>query len=222
MADAPARPKPVTYEAPVGGAWFAAVFDDLEMEMATACAAMPVSAFRQVLALGADQRFAARLHGAGDLGAARVSLSRDGASWEPEGEAPRLLLAVREWGELLDVVALSSGCRDEWALRTGDGWALGIDRLHDVEHARDLAIAEERRVRAKLRLFANPFDWLAAGGDGLCVLEWGTMALCSLRSLGEGVTLVVEPQAKEKLRALLAWGGLPRVESTLAATRRAA
>lgn len=176
----------------------------LEREMLAAAAATPFSAVRKLCAMGADRRFVAQLLGAGDLGIGQVSLSR--AGWEPEGPDRRLLISVRRLGELVDVVALASHVRDEWSLRTGLGWALGMDAIDDAH----LALArEEKRIR--VRLHATPFDWLAAAGDGLCVLDWCAASLGELRLLGERATIEVAPGAAERLKTMLAHGGLPRV-----------
>ena len=85
------------------------------------------SAVQRLAALGVPLDLLGVLSGAGDLGAARVSLSPDGTRYEPEGPDPRLLVGVREQGSLVDVVALASNDPDQWALRTGFGWCLGYD-----------------------------------------------------------------------------------------------
>lgn len=191
---------------------------DLESELAAAAVQLPFAALEMLWGMGADRRFAARLSGLGDLGLARVELAADGASWMPEGPDRRLMIAVRDRdGDLIDIVAVASHRRDQWALRTGDGWALGMDQLDETLQARDEAQAhaaggKPARV-VRLRIWASPFDWLAAGGRGLCVLDWGLPALTALRALGERVVLEVDAGAQERLRALLAHGGLPRVEA---------
>ncbi|WP_157812517.1 hypothetical protein [Novosphingobium kunmingense] len=192
--------------------------DDMACELLSAAAAMPWAAVQMLQGMGADRHLIARLSGAGDLGVARVELSGNGATWTPGGATQRLLIGVRDAdGELIDVAALASHCRDEWALRTGDGWALGLDMLAQAEQARDEAQAAASPAKppraVRLRLFADPFDWMGAGGAGLCVLDWGLPALTALRALGERVTLTVEAGAQERLRQLLAHGGLPRVEA---------
>jgi hypothetical protein len=177
---------------------------DLERELLEAAARMPMSAMRRLWAMGAEKRLTARLLGTGNLGIAQVMLGE--ATWEPEGPDRRLLLAVRRDGELIDVAALASHARNEWALRTGLGWALGMDLIDDAH--RELVCGAKR---LRLRLHATPFDWLAAGGDGLCVLDWCQSALSELRLLGERVTIEVASGASERLKALLTYGGLPRV-----------
>lgn len=193
---------------------------ELDRELLVAAAGTPFSAVKMLLALGVSHRWVARM--AGEFGTARVTLAANGATFEPDGPTPRLLVAVRDAaGVLIDIAALASHCRDEWALRIGDGWALGLDQLAEAEQARDHAVAmtshgkPPRQVR--LRIFANPFDWMAADGAGLCVLEWNTAALTALRALGERVVLEIEPAGQERLRQLLAFGGLPRVESARSA-----
>lgn len=177
---------------------------DLEHEMLAAAAAMPFSAIQKLIRMGADKRFVAELTGYANMGIGRVALTRTG--WEPEGPERRLLIAVRRLGALLDVVAVASHVRDEWALRTGMGWALGMDAIEDAH----IAVGrDEKRVR--LKLHPTPFDWLAAGGDGVCVLDWCAASLGELRLLGERVTIEVAPGAGERLKALLTHGGLPRV-----------
>lgn len=189
---------------------------ELEFELAQAAAVMPWAAVVQLEALGVARRITARL--AGEIGTGKVELSADGASWVPGGPDSRLIMAVRDdLGDLIDLVAIASHRRDEWALRSGDGWALGLTALAAIEQARDeaqlLTRDGARRRPVLLRLFANPLDWLAADGEGLCVLDWGPLALTRLRALGEGVTIQTDPGAQDRLRALLAHGGLPRVEA---------
>lgn len=185
-----------------------AMLSDLERELLVAGGRIGMANLRKLVGMGANRRFIVNLHGAGLLGVGKVNLS--GARWEPEGPDHRLLIGVCDGGELVDVVAVSSTCRDEWALRTGLGWALGagaIDEVHKVL-ASDMG---EKKKRVRLRLHATPFDWLAAGGDGLCVLDWCAASLAELRGLGERVTLQVPPGGAERIKGLLAYGGLPRV-----------
>lgn len=182
---------------------------DLQLEMTTAAAAMTLGAFDHLAQLCGSgsmphRRWLASLLGAGAIGTAQVTVSR--AGWEPGGPDRRLLLAVHDAaGELIDIAAIASHRRDEWALRTGTGWALGMDL---IEAAQARSLAEQRTT---LRLFASPFDWLAAQGEGICVLDWCAASLAELRLLGERVTIETDPGAGERLKAMLAHGGLPRV-----------
>lgn len=173
---------------------------DIEVELVTAACGKPRGVVQQLLALGADKRFVAWLNE--DLGVAGVELFRDG-TFQLGGPDRRLLLGVREAGGLIDVLALSSTCRDEWAARTGFATLLGWD----------LWVQAQLGVRKRLRVFSTPLDWLAGAGEGICVLEWSAETLGMLRSLGERVTLCVDPGAKDKMKSLLSHGGLPRVEA---------
>lgn len=169
--------------------------------------ALPWAGVQRLLAGGADLHLVAQLLALGLLGAGRVAVAADGALFEPEGPDARLLLGagydVDELGRdtVAEVVALSTTCEDEWALLTGAADILGADVLED-------AVAAERRF---VRLYSTPMDWLRAGGAGVCVLQWNRVALAALRGLPESCTLVVDPGARERLRGMLAYGGLPQV-----------
>lgn len=186
---------------------------DLEVELASAGAAMPIAAIRQLEAMGVARATAFALHLSGDLGVAMVEVSPDGRRWSPGGPDRRLLLGVRECGALVDALAISSTARSEWALRCDAGVMLG----------HDLWLAAALEGRGRLRLHGTPMEWLAAGGDagGICILDWTTQALGMLRQLGEGVTLVCDDAAaRERLRGVLAHGGLPRLETARGAPFR--
>lgn len=155
--------------------------------------------------IGVPGDFIARLYAAGDLAAARVHIEDDGSRWGPEGNAPRLLLGVREGGGLVDVLALDSRNRNAWALRRCDASLLGFDLW-----ARVLVMGE-----GELRLFATPFDWLAGGGNGICVLTWDAVALAMLRNLGGSISIMVESHHREPLLQRLRWEGLPRVRAVV-------
>lgn len=175
--------------------------DPLEIEMLTYALALNWGGVKLLLnRFAVPAPFMGQLTGAGDIGRARVAVR--GSLWEPEGDTPSLILAVRERGELVDLLACSSAHPDRWALRRGMGWVLGHDHY----------FACQAEQSDRLRLFATPLDWLAAGGDGICVLEWGAAALGWLRGLGPRVAISCDPDAGTKLRDMLAHGGLPRVQ----------
>lgn len=192
---------------------------DLEHELLVAAERMNMAAMKQLWSMGADRRFVVRLRGAGLIGVGKVSLGD--SAWEPEGPTPRLLIGVCHAGELVDVVAVASHCRDEWALRTGLGWALGAEAIDDL-HRHLASDMSGRKKRLSLKLHATPFDWLAAGGEGLCVLDWCQASLNELRALGERVTLQVPTGGGERIKGLLAYGGLPRVSDGAASLGRIA
>lgn len=187
-------------------------FDPLEQELLAA--SLTPAAAASLEAIGVPRGVIGRY--LTDLGLVQMTISGDGGRWEPHGPDRRLVLAVRERTALIDLVALASGARDEWALRTGDGAMLGSDLFWSCQCG----------ARQVLRIFDTPFAWLIGGGDGICVLEWNEQVLAQLRSLGPRTVLQVEPAAKARLQGLLAWGGLPRVEAVAhgvrAVTRRAA
>lgn len=174
---------------------------------------MPFAGLRALIEAGVPRGFALALAGNGDLAVAGCELERDGR-FSFGGATRRLILGVRErtcvatasgylseWGDLTDLVALSSACEDEWALRLGVADFLGDEWLWRAEMG----------LLRELRLFATPMAWLRGGGRGVCVLDWSASALGALRGLGPQVTLVVDPGAKAKLQAMLAHGGLPLV-----------
>ncbi|MDR7102976.1 hypothetical protein [Croceicoccus sp. BE223] len=177
----------------------------LEREMALAFQALPFAAIGMLEALGVPLATIGELCGAGMLGRARVEITGDGL-WHPdEGGEPRLLLAVHDGAWLVDIVALSSAEPDSWALRTGHGAILGALAL-------DRAVACDGAVR----LHGNPVAWMAAGCEGICVLDWGRAALNRLRGAGAGVTLVCDDAiGAARLRQALAVGGLPMVASAM-------
>lgn len=195
---------------------------DLERELAVAASRLTMGGIRQLVTMGADRRFVARLTGAAMIGVGNVTLTS--AGWEPEGPDRRLLVGVVHGGALVDVVAIASHQRDEWALRTHQGWALGADAIEDAHRTiacdmrsdRSGKVRDRKPKQLRIRLHATPFDWLACGGVGVCVLDWCAASLMELRALGERVTLEVPPGGAERIKGLLAYGALPRVAETRA------
>jgi hypothetical protein len=155
-------------------------------------------------ALGVPGRFVCELGAHIAIGQARVQLSRRGDFFELPGPDARLLLGLFEGGELIDVAAVSTSHPGEVARLTGLGWCLGEERIE----------AAERAVLAgkcpRLRLVADPLEWLRCEGRAVCVIDWA-IALPRLRLLGELVTIECDAGAGERIRSLLAHGGLPRV-----------
>lgn len=178
--------------------------DEPEAMMQRAALAMPFFAVRALLDMGVPAGLVAGLTGAGLLG--RLRVAERGGLWreDPDG-APRLLLGVRDRaGEVIDIAALSSTDPDAWALMTGDGWLLGWDRVEDA------ALADPETAPV-VKMHARPIDWLRAGGEGACLLDYGPGALGELRALGPAVELACEDdKAAAALAGLLQWGGLPR------------
>lgn len=165
------------------------------------------AALRRLVSLRVDREFLLNLYAQELVGLGQVSVSNDGGNWEPEGPDRRLLLAVCERGEPVDIVAASSSVEDEWALLTGACPLLGWDAWMQAQ----VGIAD------RVRIWPTPMAWMRAGGSGICVLRWDAEAIGMLRGLGESVRLIVDAEAKDRLRSILAYGGLPRIE---AAARR--
>lgn len=161
----------------------------------------------RLIEAGVEGRFVAELSAGIAIGVARVCLSRDGSRWEPEGPDGRLLLACFDGGHLIDIAAVWTSHPDQVALRSGDGWCLGEDRLCDAER---YSLAG-RHVR--LRVFSDPMEWLRGRGEGICVLDWGA-ALPRLRGLGERVTLECDAVLAMRVREMLQRGGLPQVATS--------
>ncbi len=204
-----------------GAAWSVDIGNALRDEMDGYAGDFPRPAWDMLLALGVPLPVIGTIYLSGDLGRARIV--EENGRWRPAGNEERegvmrLVLAVRETaGRLIDIVALSSSDPDAWSLRSGDGVVLGMDML-------DEATADAGpHGKIGLRLFARPLDLLAAGGDGICVLDWGTAALTHLRCLGPDVTLQADNgSAARVLREALAFGRLPGVEAATARRRMAA
>ena len=178
----------------------------LDIEMLGYCTALTWAGIEMLRASAVEGAVVARLTGAFAIG--RAWAVERGDSWAPAakgeaGAAPRLVLAVREAGVLVDMAALGLTTPDSWALRTGAGLMLGFD--HWAERARI-------EPRGPLRIHANPVRWLQGGATGICVLRWCPESVAQLRSLGPGVTLVADDDATaDALAEQLQWHGLPQV-----------
>lgn len=187
------------------GARFAPVIDlhGFALDLAKASACFGYGAMVHLRAMGVPVEFANRLLMQFDLARAKVSVAASGL-FEWDGAEAHLLIGVREFGELVDVVAVRSAAPDEWSMLRGDGWVLGHDALFEAKEG----------LSDLLRVFGTPFDWLRSSGEGICVLDWTAHALAELRGLGPSVTLQCDDhRAAQRLGAVLAWQGLPRVEA---------
>lgn len=201
---------------------------DLAEDMRLAIDAMTFAACQALAEMGVPRGLLAQLTGAGLIG--RLRVREAGSRWEPSEDGVwRLILPVEDWhGELVDLVALSSGDPDAWSLRLGEGLLTGWHALLSAEDAAGriaarradgLDIAAEDQAATQLRLRATPLAWLIAGFDGICVVDWRPAAIVHLRHLGPEVTLLTDDaRAGEVLRGQLQCGGLPAVKP--AAERR--
>lgn len=182
-----------------------------EAAEAMASVSLPPAALAALLDAGVPRGFLGQLCGAGDLALTGVEMAQDGR-FAIGGPDRCWVLAVREWGVIADLVALVPHDQDRWALWRGSADFLGREML-------DRALGGAVRT---LRLFPTPRAWLRGGGEGVCVLDWSPGALSALRNLGPKVTLVVDPGAKDRMKAMLAHGGLPLVAEDRPDLRRAA
>jgi hypothetical protein len=112
-----------------------------------------------------------RVRGQAAWGVAKAKAGEDGLFLIGEG-VPHLLLPVIMDGELIDLVAFRSGNPNDWLLRTGLGWALGMDRGLEPYTWDDAPTLVE-----------TPLDWLRAECRGICVLDWSASELHSLKGI---------------------------------------
>jgi hypothetical protein len=133
----------------------------LEAELATAGKATTLDHFRALERLGVSRNTLcdlwARNYGFGVMAASDAG---DGTYYPGDGQ-PHLLLPVYEDGELVDLCAFRSANPSAWLLRSGMGWALGL------EHG-----LEPHTWGDPVRLSLSPLEWLQNDAAGLCVLDW--------------------------------------------------
>jgi hypothetical protein len=146
--------------------------DYLERELALAAGAVRQKHLARLQALGVDLSAVAHLGATyTPFGVARAE-KRSGGLYEPaESGTPVLVMPVMvaDWREGLfgpiclyapvDLIAIETTRPASWAWRTGNGWALGADRIDHWEGE-------------PLLMVATPLDWLARGGEAVCVLDW--------------------------------------------------
>ena len=94
------------------------------------------------------------------FGVALIQRNIDGIWWPTDGGAPRLIVPCYERGEIIDLIALHPNKPDEWWHRNGLAAILGADLLATCVKDRPLDVV------------SNPLDWIAKGGNAVCVLNW--------------------------------------------------
>ncbi len=134
---------------------------DLHAELRASCKAVRRSHLRQLTALNVSWptigELGRRHYG---FGVARAAPVGDGLYEPGEGEL-HLLLPVFEDGELIDLCAFRSSDPLNWVLRTGLGWALGLeDGMEPLSWQESVGLA------------VSPLEWLRDGATGVCVLDW--------------------------------------------------
>lgn len=111
--------------------------------------------YAQLGALNAEQH---------TVGIARIESCRNGLfDYSEEGVPACIVAVVDHWREpgdagIFDLVAFAADNPARWWGRTGAAFALGD---HLLETGDPVAVV------------ATPVDWLACGGDALCILDWG-------------------------------------------------
>lgn len=146
---------------------------DLHGELKAAAFAVTQAHLRRLVALGVGWTTIGEL-GRHHYGFGVVCASDDGQGLyvpDIDGEL-RLVLPVHEDGELVDLVAFRSDDPESWLLRTGYGWALGLEDglgRHTWGYPVPLSV--------------SPLEWLQGGAEGLVVLDWDAPELHYLADL---------------------------------------
>lgn len=147
--------------------------DWLEQEMQMAAAAIRQPHRDRLRALGCMGNKVAQLASHfPPFGTMRVQ-RRKGDLYEPCEAGTNALIMPVCWPEVhtglispsitlwrtLDLIAFRADRPAHWLWRTGNGWALGGGALENWQGEPVVAVA-------------TPLDWLRAGGEALCVLDW--------------------------------------------------
>lgn len=146
---------------------------------------------RQMLALGVPSVTLAMLRGveAWGYGVVRASAGEDGLYLPGDGP-PHLILPVIEQGGLIDLVAFRSSEPKNWRLRTGLGWALGLDVGMDrLSQGHPVPVHE------------TPLDWLRAKMAGIVILDWESPDIHGLLAIPR--LSCATPELARMLRAAL-------------------
>lgn len=144
---------------------------DLDAEMLAATQAVRQAHIDRLIGLGVSGAALATL-GSRQLafGVAQVEPCKLGL-YQPCAGAEHVVMPVMEVGETVDLIAWRTTQPNRWAWRFGIGWALGTDFLLP------------RWDDGPVPLFATPLEWMAAAGEGICVLDWSAPELRELASL---------------------------------------
>jgi len=136
---------------------------DLHSEMNAACDRIRQPHLDQLLGLGVSSGTIAEL-GARQAPFGVVSATACDDGLYVPGEGPtHLVQPIIDGGEIIDLVAWRSLQPFRWWLRSGLGWALGQDNW-TYRSAWD--------VGDPFAVHATPLDWLRAGCNGICIVDW--------------------------------------------------
>jgi hypothetical protein len=103
-----------------------------------------------------------------------------------EGQLHIVLPVVEDW-TLIDLMAFRPSVPGDWLLRTGNGFALGLEEGLGVWTAYlpadPAAVPPRYQVGSPLHLFSDPLDWVRGGRQGVCVVDWGSPDIRRLAGL---------------------------------------
>jgi hypothetical protein len=145
---------------------------DLYKELEAAALAVTATDFAHLKRLGVMNQGVAHMglfhH---QLGVMTIAEGEEGLFYpDPDGKRALVVPVYEDW-QLLDLVAFSTSNADDWLLRTGLGTALGLfDGWHHY-------------WPEVVKLHQSPLQWLQAGGEGLCVVDWSAPDIHRLNDL---------------------------------------
>jgi hypothetical protein len=123
----------------------------------------------------------------------------DEGLFEPGAGALHVVQPIYAGEDIIDMVAWTSADPASWRLRTGLGaWLGDLDALIDCA------------IDAPVSLYATPLDWLRAGGDGLCIVNWSAPELDQLLRL-QSISAPDAGIAEALRRALVRPASLPEI-----------
>ena len=180
---------------------------DLQCEMNAACDRIRQPHLDQLVGLGVSSVTIARL-GAVQAPFGVVSATVSDHGLYVPGDGPlHLVQPVIHDGEIIDLVAWRSLQPSKWWLRSGLGWALGQDNW---THRNPWDADEPFPVHA------TPLDWLRAGGDGVCIVDWTAPEVRELR-IAQSLLVGTAALGKALIATLSAPSRLPEIRAMEAA-----
>lgn len=151
--------------------WSANILAPLRVEAQRYASALTFEQSSALIKLGLSP---ASIIQSGLVGVAQVEIGKNDI-WSPAEHGPYFLtIAVNEEEAVTDIVAFSPDKPNEWFLRIGSAWALGLDNILE---------AQTGWPGSSVLLHETPLDWLRSGMEGSCVIDWTDDAIIALRSL---------------------------------------
>lgn len=134
--------------------------------------------------------------------------------YQPGEGVSHIVLPVIQDGALVDLCAFRSTAPDEWRLRTGNGWALGLEeglgRWLWRSSADPSANPPKHQLGCPPHIYSSPLEWLRHGCNGICVLDWRSPEIYQLDVL-ESVTVSDAATAKLLTNALTRPARVPAI-----------